>query len=163
MPWSYWGLAAILPMVPDLDVFLTGAYGATFGHRGLTHSLLFAAGLGVLTAVITFRHFHVRWWLLALLFTAILASHGLLDAMTKGGENVPFFWPSGARFGNWGPLVVSDIAFDLPDPRYSLAIRKELIWIWLPTSLTVGFVTACRLLIRHKLSTANRETTSECE
>ena len=26
MPWAYWGLAAALPMIPDLDVFFTGTY-----------------------------------------------------------------------------------------------------------------------------------------
>jgi len=138
MPWQFWTVTGLLPIVPDLDVFLTGSYGTALGHRGITHSLLFASVLGGLTAAATFRRFHLAWWRLALLFFIILSSHGLLDAMTKGGENVPFFWPFGGRFGNWGPLSVSDIAFDLQDPRYSRAIRRELLWVWLPMSLAVG-------------------------
>lgn len=144
MSWAFWGLAALLPVLPDLDVFLPGRYGTWFGHRGLTHSLLFAAILGVGFAAATYRRLQIRWWSLALLFFVILASHGLLDAMTRGGEDVPFFWPWGGRYGNWGPLPVSDIAFDLPDPRYSRAIRAELLWIWLPVGMAVLLATVYR-------------------
>jgi hypothetical protein len=87
----------------------------------------------------------VNWWSLAALFCVIIASHGLLDALTKGGEDIPFFWPFGGRYGNWGLIPVSDIASDLPDPRYSRAIRGELLWVWLPMSLVAGMV----MLYRH--------------
>ena len=50
MPWLYWGLAAILPTVPDLDVFSPAAYGSPLGHRGITHSLVFALLLSVVAA-----------------------------------------------------------------------------------------------------------------
>jgi inner membrane protein len=138
MPWRYWGLAVILPVIPDLDVFLTGTYGTAWGHRGFTHSLVFALSLAIIAASPTFKACRVSWWSLPALFFTIVASHGLLDAMTRGGENVPFFWPFSGRYGNWGPLLVSDIAFDLPDPRYSRAIRAELLWIWLPMSVAVS-------------------------
>jgi inner membrane protein len=144
MPWAYWGLAAVLPMIPDLDVFSTANYGTPLGHRGITHSLLFAQLLGMIAAGLVFRTLRVRWWLLAAVFFGMVASHGLLDAMTRGGEGVPSFWPLQGRFGNWGPLAVSDIAFSLPDPRHSRAMRSELLWVWLPTGLLVGVVTACR-------------------
>ncbi len=64
--------------------------------------------------------------------------------MTRGGDNVPFFWPLDVRYGNWGPLRVADLAFELPDPRRSLALRRELLWVWLPTVVLVGLVTAYR-------------------
>lgn len=148
MSWAYWGLAALLPIIPDIDVFSTAAYGDPLGHRGITHSLVFALVLGTLTAGATFRRFRVNWWSLAALFCVIIASHGLLDALTKGGADIPFFWPLGDRYGNWGVLPVSDIAFDLPDPRYSRAIRSELLWVWLPMSLVVGIVIVYRRLKR---------------
>jgi inner membrane protein len=148
MPWAYWGLAALLPIIPDLDVFSTAAYGTPLGHRGITHSLVFALALGTLAAGVTFRWFCVKWCSLAALFCAIIASHGLLDALTKGGEDIPFFWPFGGRYGNWGVIPVSDIALDLPDPRYSRAIRGELLWVWLPMSLVVGVVMVYRRLKR---------------
>jgi inner membrane protein len=145
MPWAYWGLAALLPIVPDLDVFSTYTYGGPLGHRGITHSLLFALLLSGVVAAATARWFRVKWWSLMILFFLIVASHGLLDAMTRGGADIPFFWPLDGRYGNWGPLPVSDIAFDLPDPRYSRAVRAELLWIWLPTIVAVGLA----MLYRH--------------
>ena len=145
MPWSYWLLAAALPIIPDLDVFSTASYGSSIlGHRGITHTLAFALVVGAVAAGATFRHFKVRWWSLACLFFVIVASHGLLDALTRGGENIPFFWPFGGRYGNWGPIHVSDIAFEFPDPRYSRAVRDELLWVWLPTAVVVGMTMAYR-------------------
>jgi inner membrane protein len=148
MPWVYWGLAVLLPIMPDLDVFSTAAYGAPLGHRGITHSLVFALVLGTLAAGATFRRCHVNGWSLAALFCVIIASHGLLDALTKGGADIPFFWPFAGCYGNWGVLPVSDIALDLPDPRYSRAIRGELLWVWLPMSVVVGMVMVYRRLKR---------------
>jgi inner membrane protein len=148
MPWTSWGLVIVLPMIPDLDVLSTANYGSPLGHRGITHSLVFAAVLSIVAAGATFRRFRVGWWSLAALFFAIIASHGLLDALTKGGEGIPFFWPFGGRYGNWGPLPVSDIAFDLPDPRYSRAVSAELLWVWLPTLVVVGLMEVYRRLRR---------------
>ena len=96
-PWPYWGLATLLPLVPDLDAFSTAAYGPLLGHRGLTHSLAFALVVSVLAASATFRYFRANWWSLTGTFFAIIASHGLLDAMTRGGGTIPFFWPLDGR------------------------------------------------------------------
>ena len=146
MSWPYWALAALLPIIPDLDVFSTAAYGSTLGHRGITHSLLFALVLGIVAASMTCRRLQTSWWSLAFLFFVVVASHGLLDAITRGGETIQFFWPLQARYGNWGPIPVSDISVELPDPRYSRAVRSELLWVWLPIILLVGAVTAHRRL-----------------
>jgi inner membrane protein len=143
-PWTYWGLATLLPLLPDFDVFSTAAYGAPLGHRGITHSLAFAMVVSVFVATATFRYFRTNWWLLAGTFFAIIASHGLLDAMTRGGADIPFFWPLDVRYGNWGPIPVADMGLELPDPRYHRAWRSELLWIWLPTVLLVGLVTVYR-------------------
>jgi inner membrane protein len=152
MPWAYWGLAVILPTLPDLDVFSMAAYGDPLGHRGITHSLLFALLLGTAAAGVTFSSFRTRWWSLAILLFVIIASHGVLDAMTRGGEGIPFCWPFGGRYGNWGPLPLSDIAFDLPDPRHSLAVRAELAWVWLPTIVVVGSTMLYRRLAQRERS-----------
>jgi inner membrane protein len=138
MPWAYWGLAAVLPIVPDLDVFSTAAYGSWLGHRGVTHSLVFSLSLGIVAAAVTFRWFRVNWWSLAALFVLMIASHGVLDALTRGGENVPFFWPLEGRYGNWGLIPVSDMALELPDPWKSRALRSEMVGIWVPIVLVVG-------------------------
>ncbi len=73
------------------------AYNAPLGHRGITHSLAFALLLGAIVAGMVFRYFRASWWSLAVLFFLIIASHGLLDALTRGGEGVLSFWPMGGR------------------------------------------------------------------
>ena len=175
MPWAYWGLAAALPMIPDLDVFFTGTYSGARPPRhhafaavrsGVGHDcgrcdvqdpkgdspILWPTMLRTVPAT-KIGTVPVSWWSLTALFFAIIASHGVLDAMTRGGENVPFFWPFGGRYGNWGPLRVSDIAFDWPDPRRSQAIRAELLWVWLPMSVVVGLVTWYRHTMHGKRPT----------
>jgi len=84
-----------LSVLPDADVvaFTLGIpYPHPFGHRGLTHSLLFAVFVGLLVALgLRLRHRPVL--LDALLATVVVASHGVLDAMTTGGLGIEFFWP----------------------------------------------------------------------
>jgi inner membrane protein len=53
-----WVAGAVCAALPDVDVlsFRFGiAYGDLLGHRGLTHSLLFAAGLAALVIALAFR------------------------------------------------------------------------------------------------------------
>ena len=107
------GLVA-LSLLPDADVvaFALGIpYEATWGHRGATHSLAFAAAMGVLAAVAWPRIDRSRraaWGLVAAL---VVASHPLLDALTDGGLGVALAWPwSDARmFAPWRPLPVAPI------------------------------------------------------
>lgn len=151
--WLFWTLAGFLPIIPDFDAFSTAAYGTTFGHRGFTHSFVFALAIGVLAAGLTFKYIHMKFWTLALFFFVITASHGILDAFTTGGYGILWLWPfSDARFGPWGPITVADIGFEWPNPWTSRSVRSELYWIWLPAALIVGAVTAFRM--RRKNSSA---------
>jgi inner membrane protein len=147
LPVPFWGLAALPPIVPDFDIFSPAYYGDPWGHRGFTHSLLFALAVGLVAAGLTFRSFKVRFWDLLGFFFVITASHGILDALTNGGYGIPFLWPfSDRRFGPMGPIQVQDIGWELPDPRMSRSIRTELIWVWLPCSVLVAAVIAYRRL-----------------
>jgi inner membrane protein len=146
MPALFWLLAAFLPIVPDFDAFGTLPYGSPFGHRGFTHSLLFALGVGMLAAVLTYRYFKVSFWDLGGFFFVVTASHGVLDAFTNGGYGVAFFWPLNNRYGPWGPIRVSDLGFEFPDPRTSRALQSEFLWVWLPTAVVVAGVTLYRRL-----------------
>ena len=154
MPPLYWALAGFLPIAPDLDAFSSAGYGSSIlGHRGFTHALSFALGAGLAAALPTFRYFRVRFWALWGLFFVITASHGVLDAFTKGGAGIPFFWPfSDYRFGGWGPVRVPDIGFEIPDPRTSRSVRGELLWVWLPTAVLVGLVIIYRRFRRTRLA-----------
>jgi inner membrane protein len=153
MPLLFWVLAAFLPAAPDLDAFSFYAYGNIWGHRGWTHSLIFAVVLGAVTAALTFRYFRVNFWLLAAFFVLITASHGLLDAFTFGGAGIPFFWPMTARrFGPWGPVPLP-IGMEIPNPWKHPSVRAELLYVWLPTIALVVAVDACRVW-RRRWSTA---------
>jgi inner membrane protein len=116
--------------------------------------------LSLLAASATFRHFHTRWLPLTGVLFVVIASHGVLDAFTKGGMDIPFFWPLGARYGNWGPIPVADLGFELPDPRYSRSLRSELLWVWLPTVALVG-ATMARRRLRHRKA-LSREISPGC-
>jgi inner membrane protein len=152
MPPLYWALAASLPMIPDLDAFSVASYGDNIlGHRGLTHTLTIAMAMGLSAAALAYRSVSMNFWRLAGIFSVITASHGVLDAFTHGGAGIPFFWPfSDHRFGGWGPVLVPDIAFEIPDPRTSRAIRGELLWVWLPTAILVGVLVAFRRFMRRR-------------
>src|SRR5688500_13501365 len=97
-PLRFWLLGMACAVLPDFDSigFAFGIrYGDLLGHRGLSHSLLFAALFGWGVAVLAFRGAEWRPWRgrLALFFFLATASHGLLDALTNGGLGVAFFSP----------------------------------------------------------------------
>lgn len=90
--------AAILGALPDADALYRHSVvqRELFGHRGFTHSLSFAALMGLVLAILYVK---LRWnhgqklWTLALIFSLATASHGFFDAMTTGGSGVAFFAP----------------------------------------------------------------------
>ncbi len=146
--WRFWYLAVLCSILPDADVvsFLMGIkYGDLWGHRGMTHSLLFAAGLGVAAS---WRYW--RAWKLALLFAAITASHGVLDAFTNGGLGVAFFSPFDPTryFFPWTPIEVSPIGAGFFSARGLAVMRNELVWIWLP-----ALALAASIRVIHRLVT----------
>ena len=140
-PKRVWIVGALCSVIPDLDAigFRFGVhYGDFWGHRGFTHSLLFAALLGgVITLV--FRNVGVITRLSLFLYIfAATASHGLLDAMTNGGLGVAFFSPfdNHRYFLPWRPIRVSPIAVSKFFSLRAFGILKtELLWICLPSAI----------------------------
>lgn len=145
VPARFWWLAALCSIIPDFDTFglVFGIrYSDPLGHRGFTHSLLFALLLGLAVASVFFRdapRLSARWWRLVLFFFAATASHGVLDALTSGGLGVAFFSPFDTRryFLPWRPVEVSPIGLGFFGPRGLSVIRNEIVWIWLPSALLV--------------------------
>jgi len=89
-----------LSVLPDIDVvaFRLGiAYSDPFGHRGATHSLVFALAVGVAAAVLAYRRFGSSFVRLAVFCFVVIATHPLLDALTDGGLGVELFWPLSTR------------------------------------------------------------------
>ena len=156
IPKRVWVVGAACAAVPDLDVigFRVGiVYGDVLGHRGLSHSLLFAAGLA---AVVTFSGFRrgvpglraTTLW--AYLFLAT-ASHGFLDAFTDGGRGVAFFAPidNTRYFFPIRPIRVSPLTpRGFFSARGLAALRTELPWVWLPSALLAVLASAWRRLPR---------------
>ncbi|HEY1422807.1 MAG TPA: metal-dependent hydrolase [Candidatus Acidoferrum sp.] len=146
-------------MVPDLDVigFRFGIrYGDFWGHRGFTHSLLFAAILATLVTTIGFFQGSpgLSRISLFLYFFLATASHGLLDAMTNGGLGVAFFSPfdNTRYFLPWRPIVVSPISVTRFFSERGLAVLQgELLWIWIPT----GLLAVLMLVLRRTLLKQN--------
>lgn len=139
---------AVMAVLPDLDVlgfWLGVPYGHPLGHRGLTHSLPFAALAGVAVGWLVFPE--VRSNLPAmrrvvLLTAAATASHGVLDALTDAGRGVGFFIPfeSGRYFFPWRPLETSPIEVDRVLSWGTFRIfASELLWVWLPIVIGFGF------------------------
>jgi inner membrane protein len=129
---------AALALVPDLDVvaFRFGIpYAAPFGHRGATHSLAFAALLGLVVLAWT------RRWSVGLLAAAVVASHPLLDMLTDGGQGVALWWPlSSARlFFPVRPLPVAPIGTRLASWRGARVLAVEAVvfapLVWLASRL----------------------------
>jgi endonuclease I/membrane-bound metal-dependent hydrolase YbcI (DUF457 family) len=87
--------------LPDADVlaFRLGiAYASEFGHRGFSHSLLFAAVVAAIAAV-SAPLLKTQRYTAASFVGLACASHGLLDMLTTGGHGVAYFWPfSDERF-----------------------------------------------------------------
>lgn len=79
-----------ISVLPDLDVlaFRYGiSYASDFGHRGFSHSLLFAAVLALLGAC-AFQYFHTSFWRAFWFLFLAATSHGTLDAFTNGGLGI---------------------------------------------------------------------------
>jgi inner membrane protein len=150
MPATFWLTTAALAMAPDLDVwaFRLGIdYEAPLGHRGFTHSLLFALFAGCTAALLTRRRVGGPWLDLCGFYFLVTASHGLLDAFTDGGKGVGFFLPFDTRryFFPWQPIRVSPIGYHFFSERGLQTLASEVLWVWLPTAAVVG----AALLYRH--------------
>jgi len=135
----FWLLTAGCAMIPDADVagFAFGIqFDSMFGHRGFTHSILFALIFGAVVAFITDRFLHtgISFPKLFVYFSLATFSHPLLDMLTDGGSGVALFAPfSNERyFFPWRPVEVSPIGMGFISNRGLDVILSEIIWIWLP-------------------------------
>ena len=124
-------LLSLLALLPDADVvgFRFGiAYAAPWGHRGASHSLVFAAGVALVAMAVAraLRAPTSRWG--GLTFLAV-ASHGLLDALTNGGLGAALLWPfsQGRYFAPVQPLPVSPIGAGMLSSRGMYVVGVELL------------------------------------
>ena len=138
--WRELVLGAFCSVLPDLDVIglpLGIQYGDLWGHRGMTHSVLFAALLAGMLVTLWYRG-KPAIVMAGLFFYFFLctASHGVLDALTNGGLGVAFFSPfdSTRYFFSVRPVLVSPIGISEFFSEYGVRVlASEAVWIWLPT------------------------------
>jgi inner membrane protein len=142
-PKRVWIVGAACSVIPDLDVigFRFGIrYDDFWGHRGFTHSLLFAALIASTVMLIGFRRVlpGLGRFSMGIYFFLATGSHGFLDAMTDGGLGVSFFAPfdNNRYFLPWTPIRVSPIGVGrfFADGGFA-ALQSELVWVWLPSAL----------------------------
>lgn len=136
LPAGTWAALLVgLSYLPDLDVvaFRFGIpYHAPWGHRGAAHSLGFAALIGVALAALA-PLARLPRWRTALLGTAVMASHGLLDTMTDGGLGIALLWPFSHErfFAPWRPIPVAPIGAGMLSAR-GLAVAGTELVLFLP-------------------------------
>jgi inner membrane protein len=165
MPSLFWILSVLCSIFPDADVigFSFGVrYEDMLGHRGLSHSLVFALAVSLAVTFLAFPQCPPRWTRLRLLsyFFAVTASHGVLDAMTDGGLGVAFFAPFDETryFLPFRPISVSPIGLSFFSARGLDVLWSELLWVWLPGTMMAGTV-----LLSRKLRRAHVDPNSQAE
>ncbi|WP_337658521.1 metal-dependent hydrolase [Sphingorhabdus sp. Alg231-15] len=137
------GTGIVFAMLPDADVIGFGLgidYSDSWGHRGASHSLLFAA-ISALLAVALIRP--GRYVVAGIFLFISMASHGLLDTMTNGGLGAALFWPwdETRHFAPLTPVAVSPIGIsNFISARGMKVLQSEAIWIWTPLTLSVTIV-----------------------
>jgi len=135
----------VAAVLPDIDVvgFRFGvAYADPFGHRGATHSIVFAVLIGAIGAFLAPTLKSPR--LISFLCIGLAGlSHGLTDMLTNGGLGVALFWPFDETryFFPFRPIEVSPIGVSrFLNPSVLPVLASEWLWLLLPVASIVLFV-----------------------
>lgn len=133
-------LAILSAVFPDVDVMsfkLGYPYEHWLGHRGFTHSILFAVIWSGILSIVFGKKDKVLFFMVLFLSTL---SHAILDAMTNGGLGVGFFIPfeNTRYFFGFRPILVSPIGVEKFFSEWGLrVIMSELIWIGIPCGVVL--------------------------
>lgn len=151
-------VSLLFTCLPDADVlaFKLGiAYADAFGHRGFSHSLLFAGLTGVLGALgcrlLGCGPLKAFTWI-----ALATASHSLLDAATDGGLGVAWLWPWSEQrfFLPWRPIEVSPFVNGFFSQRGLQVLASEARWVWLPCLVLALPAVTLRALLRRRQAAA---------
>ncbi|MCL2103181.1 MAG: metal-dependent hydrolase, partial [Syntrophorhabdaceae bacterium] len=141
--------AVLCSLLPDLDVITLKMginYSDALGHRGVSHSIAFAIGLGLFSACIA-PLLRCRAIIAFVVITLVALSHIALDAMTNGGLGVAAFWPldESRHFLPWRPIRVSPLnPRALWGERGMTVLKTELLWVWFPCAVIACALWAAR-------------------
>jgi len=150
----------VASVLPDLDVmafYLHVPYGAVLSHRGFTHSISFAAMVGLLGAALLWR----RNFFNALIFLFLATvSHPILDSFNTGGLGIAFYWPlSDARyFAPWQIIQVTPLRLSsLLASKGLLVAISELLWVWLPCGVLCAAAWIRRRILTPEILSPSKE------
>lgn len=136
--------AIMLSILPDADVlaFRLGIpYEHMYGHRGITHSILFSCVVAFIASLLFFKSvgFANRKWFAAFIVLFLAAcSHGIIDAFTDAGLGIGFFIPFNEQryFFPWRPLETPPAGISAFFNGDALAIMlSEIKYVWSPLLL----------------------------
>ena len=136
--------AIVLSILPDADVlaFRLGIpYEHMFGHRGITHSILFSCVVAFIASFLFFKSVgfaNRRWFAVFILLFLSACSHGIIDAFTDAGLGIGFFIPFNEQryFFPWRPLETPPADISAFFSRDALAIMlSEIKYVWSPLLL----------------------------
>ena len=123
--WRLLCLGGFLAVCPDFDYFLNWLRVGRGGwHHGFTHSIVFAMFVGAITAFVT-RWRSVRGFIV---FSAVTASHTLLDYVITESRGVALWWP-------------------FTDQRYKLRVTNPIDYTWSSASLWQATVDVLRICL----------------
>jgi len=137
VPWRLVIVAGVAAAVPDVDGLFKRVVAipphSIVGHRGVTHSLFAAAVAGSLAAA-CHHWLRVRALTAGLAVGLAMASHGIFDMMTDGGQGVAYLWPFSATrwFADWrwihsAPVHRAELLRDV-----QVRLRLELFQLIIP-------------------------------
>jgi inner membrane protein len=120
-----------LATFPDADV-LARALGVERGspwlHRGALHSVTVAVAAATLAVLLAggVGRSRARLWITA---AVVAASHGALDALTRGGAGVMLLWPASVErlLAPWSLVVASPMGVRLATPRGVQVLLQEAL------------------------------------
>jgi inner membrane protein len=131
-------MGVIASVLPDLDClgFALGIpYASQFGHRGFTHSIVFALAFASLCAWRMPKEDGGlgRQTVFAYIFASAL-SHPLIDMLTDGGKGIALFWPftTARLFFPVQPIPVSPIGARFFSAHGLYVFTSELALLWAP-------------------------------
>lgn len=144
-------LGIICSIFPDADIlsFRFGIpYEAFWGHRGMTHSILFGLLFGIFIMLI----FHWKSTvknksILAAYYSICTISHGILDGMTTGGRGIAYFSPFDTEryFLPFRKIQVSPIGASRFFSEWGLeVIKSEAFWIGVPSLMFATLIIISR-------------------
>jgi len=140
-------------ILPDIDVLTFNfgiPYSHPFGHRGFTHSIVFAISWAIVLSLMFGKRRKLMFFLV-LFFSTI--SHGVLDALTTGGKGVGFFIPFNNErfFFSIQVIKVSPIGISEFFSKWGVqVIISELKYIAVPCVVVLLFLYLIKRLNGHK-------------